>query len=180
MPYRLATSLYGRTVRVYQVRTALLVCSEPPRMEKGGRDPMMVPGAGDGNRTRVASLEGWGSTIELHRRVVLGADTARSQLPVFPGCHLKEGIFGEVIGHTPRGATRRARTADLLVTNQLLYRLSYDGMFPSSVNGSREGGGSAFLCPPWSTASVAARCSPIVGVSIGNRMYTNKSAAYGF
>ena len=29
---------------------------------------------------------------------------------------------------TPRGATRRARTADLLVTNQLLYRLSYDGI----------------------------------------------------
>ena len=39
---------------------------------------MKVPGVGDGDRTRVASLEGWGSTIELHRRVVQGADTARS------------------------------------------------------------------------------------------------------
>ena len=29
-----------------------------------------------------------------------------------------------------RGATGRTRTADLLVTNQLLYRLSYDGVFP--------------------------------------------------
>lgn len=27
-----------------------------------------VSGAGDGNRTRVISLEGWGSTIELHPR----------------------------------------------------------------------------------------------------------------
>ena len=26
-------------------------------------------GAGDGNRTRMASLEGWSSTIELHPRV---------------------------------------------------------------------------------------------------------------
>src|SRR3546814_7426762 len=26
------------------------------------------PGAGDGNRTRTTSLEGWGSTIELHPR----------------------------------------------------------------------------------------------------------------
>ena len=28
----------------------------------------------------------------------------------------------------PHGADRRARTADLLVTNQLLYRLSYTGV----------------------------------------------------
>src|ERR1700733_5118864 len=27
------------------------------------------PGAGDGNRTRITSLEGWGSTIELHPHV---------------------------------------------------------------------------------------------------------------
>src|SRR3546814_12190418 len=26
------------------------------------------PGAGDGNRTRTTSLDGWGSTIELHPR----------------------------------------------------------------------------------------------------------------
>jgi hypothetical protein len=26
-------------------------------------------GAGDGNRTRMASLEGWSSTIELHPRI---------------------------------------------------------------------------------------------------------------
>ncbi len=28
-----------------------------------------IVGAGDGNRTRMASLEGWSSTIELHPRV---------------------------------------------------------------------------------------------------------------
>ncbi|CEP67090.1 Uncharacterized [Moorella glycerini] len=28
----------------------------------------LIPGAGDGNRTHVTSLEGWGSTIELHPR----------------------------------------------------------------------------------------------------------------
>lgn len=36
---------------------------------------------------------------------------------------------------TPRGATRRARTADLLVTKQQLFQLSYDGVFPSSFVG---------------------------------------------
>ena len=30
-------------------------------------------GAGDGNRTHVTSLEGWGSTIELHPQVINGA-----------------------------------------------------------------------------------------------------------
>ena len=29
----------------------------------------MLDGAGDGNRTRVSSLEGWCSTIELHPQV---------------------------------------------------------------------------------------------------------------
>lgn len=52
---------------------------------------LTIPGAGDGNRTRVARLEGGCSTIELHRRMVPGADTAYSRLPVFPGCHLKGG-----------------------------------------------------------------------------------------
>lgn len=45
------------------------------------------PGAGNGNRTRVASLEGWGSTIELHRRVCPGQRMNDAPgLPVFPGC----------------------------------------------------------------------------------------------
>ena len=33
---------------------------------KGTRAIHLSYGAGDGNRTRVISLEGWGSTIELH------------------------------------------------------------------------------------------------------------------
>ena len=31
-------------------------------------------GAGDGNRTHVASLEGWNSTIELHPHVINGME----------------------------------------------------------------------------------------------------------
>ena len=36
-----------------------------PRSQKGIRAVNLSYGAGDGNRTRVISLEGWGSTIEL-------------------------------------------------------------------------------------------------------------------
>jgi hypothetical protein len=35
-----------------------------------------IVGAGDGDRTRMASLEGWSSTIELHPRV--SKETRRS------------------------------------------------------------------------------------------------------
>ena len=67
------------------------------------------PGAGDGNRTRVACLEGRSSTIELHRRMVPGADTARSRrVPVFPGC--QEGNHAAGLMATPRGGTGRTRT----------------------------------------------------------------------
>ena len=31
----------------------------------------IIFGAGDGNRTHVASLEGWNSTIELHPQILL-------------------------------------------------------------------------------------------------------------
>ena len=43
---------------------------------KQNRSEVNVPltckllGAGDGNRTRVISLEGWGSTIELHPQII--------------------------------------------------------------------------------------------------------------
>ena len=37
---------------------------------KGNRAIRLTYGAGDGNRTRVISLEGWGSTIELHPRSI--------------------------------------------------------------------------------------------------------------
>src|SRR5690606_7985797 len=35
----------------------------------GQKEAPKEVGAGDGNRTRITSLEGWGSTIELHPRV---------------------------------------------------------------------------------------------------------------
>jgi hypothetical protein len=35
--------------------------------------------AGDGNRTRTTSLEGWNSTIELRPRVAFSADSSRGQ-----------------------------------------------------------------------------------------------------
>ena len=45
----------------------------PARQLKGQHEPRTTAavsaeysGAGDGNRTHVTSLEGWGSTIELH------------------------------------------------------------------------------------------------------------------
>lgn len=34
----------------------------------------------------------------------------------------------------PGGATRRTRTADLLITKQLLYQLSYDGIFSYTIS----------------------------------------------
>ena len=42
-------------------------------------DAQECSGAGDRDRTGMASLEGWGSTIELHPRVVQGNSSARSE-----------------------------------------------------------------------------------------------------
>ena len=39
---------------------------------KGARAVRLSYGAGDGNRTRVISLEGWGSTIELRPQDMVG------------------------------------------------------------------------------------------------------------
>ena len=47
---------YSLTTSVYHIRTA---------SENGQKN-----GAGEGNRTLVTSLEGWGSTIELHPHMV--------------------------------------------------------------------------------------------------------------
>lgn len=41
------------------------------QLPKGIRAVYLSYGAGDGNRTRVISLEGWGSTIELHLHLPL-------------------------------------------------------------------------------------------------------------
>lgn len=89
-------------------------------------------GAGDGNRTRVISLEGWGSTIELRPQDMVGTTgfepaTSCSQsrrstrLSYFP--YKKEGLE---IGRK-NGGSGRDRTADTGIFNPLLYRLSYPG-----------------------------------------------------
>ena len=112
-------------------------------------------GAGDGNRTRVPSLEGWCSTIELHRHI---RSRGRRRLrffksPRYAACiamvpraldyqsprtsRLSGPPGGRSCGgamDTPRGATRRNRTADLLITTQLLYRLSYDGISSFTIS----------------------------------------------
>ena len=40
----------------------------------------MWNGAGDGNRTRVSSLEGWCSTIELHPRLIQLGNSSTEKL----------------------------------------------------------------------------------------------------
>ena len=55
-------------------------------------------GAGDGNRTHIASLEGWNSAIELHPHGRVRSDT---------------------------GAVDEARTRDLNLGKVALYQLSY-------------------------------------------------------
>jgi hypothetical protein len=64
-------------------------------------------GAGDGNRTRVASLEGWGSTIELRPR----AGRTRVALVIVPRCPLSsarqvDGVWRSLVAHSlwERGA----------------------------------------------------------------------------
>ena len=60
---------------------------------------LLQTGAGDGNRTHIASLEGWSSAIELHPR---GEKLAREN-----------------------GAVDEARTRDLNLGKVALYQLSY-------------------------------------------------------
>ena len=154
MPYRLATSLYGRTVQVYQACTALPVYSGPPllqeRKENEGGLSHGPRGAGDGNRTRAASLEGWCSAIKLHRRIRSreGVGSAFLISPRYAACiaivsmvttpcprtaglsrlpeHKERRMSCR--GYFPGGATSRNRTDDLRITKPPLCLLSYDGI----------------------------------------------------
>ncbi len=51
--------------------------SHPPKRysltQKGTYQIRRLSGASDGNRTRMTSLEGWGSTIELHSQVAFAS-----------------------------------------------------------------------------------------------------------
>ncbi len=46
-----------------------------PEAHQNSLSPAQMLGAGDGDRTRMASLEGWSSTIELHPRWVRHASS---------------------------------------------------------------------------------------------------------
>ena len=67
-----------------------------PRLQ--GRQPRV--GAGDGNRTHTASLEGWSSTIELHpHRRLRSATSARPTLAL--ACPARTGDLVEGVGFEP-------------------------------------------------------------------------------
>ena len=83
-------------------------------MAEDGLPPL---GAADRNRTGATCLEGRGSAIELQRHGCRAC------------CHTRQKKEKkQMIRGFPRGATGRTRTPDLLITNQLLYQLSYDSM----------------------------------------------------
>ena len=72
-----------------------------------------------------------------------GTFTAAPGCSSFRAVNRKGGIHAAGIGASPRGAGRRTRTPDLLITNQLLYQLSYTGVF--SFSRSPPGGGNHHL-----------------------------------
>ena len=58
------------------------LCIPPKKENPDNLGVKLFYGAGDGNRTRVTSLEGWSSTIELHLQFKL-ADHTRFELVIF-------------------------------------------------------------------------------------------------
>ena len=92
----------------------------------------MADGAGDGNRTRVASLEGWSSAIELHpRKKWSGRRGSDSRPPPWQGGALPT----ELLPH--KSAAGRNRTTDTQIFSLLLYRLSYRGKYDGDPEGAR-------------------------------------------
>lgn len=92
MPYRLATSLYfsarspGLSNRIRPLHRES--CRTLARSHISFQDVEPYAGAGDGNRTRVACVEGRCSTIELHRQgagSVLAATPGGAGLSRLPG-----------------------------------------------------------------------------------------------
>ena len=78
--------------------TTLRPAKRASRAGAPAADPL---GADDGNRTRVASLEDWGSTIELHPRA------RPALLAPESGCHRATGARRPQPRRTPAGAQRR-------------------------------------------------------------------------
>ena len=77
-------------------------------------------GAGEGDRTLTAGLEGRNSTIELHPLIQLVEDGG-FEPPKAMLTDLQSAPLGRS-GNPPRGAGDRNRTYNLLITSQLLYR----------------------------------------------------------
>ena len=80
-------------------------------------------GAGEGDRTLTAGLEGRNSTIELHPHILLVEDGG-FEPPKASLTDLQSAPFGRS-GNPPKisfGAGDRNRTYNLLITSQLLYR----------------------------------------------------------
>ena len=82
-------------------------------------------GAGDGNRTHVTSLEGWGSTIELHPRI--NQWSWREELNPQPADY-KSAALPIELHQRVNGASERNRTTDTGIFSPLLYQLSYRGI----------------------------------------------------
>ena len=58
-----------------------------------------VNGAGDGNRTRIASLEGWSSAFELHLHMAAWENYDISTYGLTDRCSASE-LPGHMVGHT--------------------------------------------------------------------------------
>jgi hypothetical protein len=61
---------FGRAGEIQAGKSARAPCPTYIKRPKCDWIDMSEIGAGDGNRTRVASLEGWNSTIELHPQLL--------------------------------------------------------------------------------------------------------------
>ena len=93
---------------------------------------IVFTGAGDENRTRIFSLEGWCSTIELHlhgredriwTRGILVPNQALYQAELLPECFIILSIltWKVKINIKQNGAPKRIWTPNLLIRSQMLY-----------------------------------------------------------
>ncbi len=96
-----------------------------------GSDLGFLGGAGEGNRTLMTSLEGWGSAIELRPR---GGSTARCSVPV-PARPRRQGGNGFII--VAQSADGLSRTQDLL--DKISF--GFGGMWRSLVSAPALGAG---------------------------------------
>lgn len=122
-PYMIAQHRLSRPARHFPSFRAV-----SNRIRMGG---FMALGAGDGNRTRVACLEGRCSTIELHRRVCPGRRSYRAPgLPVFPGRQKqKEEDFVPGLPRVEPPARLELTTYGLQIRRST--SCSYEGIFSS-------------------------------------------------